>query len=314
LYGSDLDVHDLLLIDDRGRGLSTTVDCEDLQHGTSTFSKAESNCAAQLGASASWYGTGDIAQDVEAVRVALGYDKVDYHGGSYGGEDVTAYATRFGEHLRSIVLDAPAGTAALHAFELERSGARSIPREVRLDCQRSPTCRPDHVNPEAELEALILSTRHHALNGSAFDANGNLVQVRIDEKAVLILSGNGPTGVFINNGEILAAARSWSQGDARPLLRLGAEAHLSPLTDAGDPTINSIGAKYATACVDVHQPWDWSAPVSKTSVTVRGCCFGTPNKLLHSVFQRSLHQFAFQPFATMSVVAKTYSVGSSGPR
>src|SRR5262249_48009826 len=113
VYGAALDIHDLLLIDDRGRGLSTTIDCEELQHGTAEFSKSEADCAAQLGSSASWYGTGDVAQDVEAVRAALGYDKVDYHGGSYGGEDVTAYATRFGEHLRSIVLDAPAGPPSL---------------------------------------------------------------------------------------------------------------------------------------------------------------------------------------------------------
>jgi len=142
LYGANLDVHDLLLIDDRGRGFSNTIDCPELQHGTTSFSKAEADCAAQLGATASRYGTGDIAQDTEAVRAALGYDKVDYHGGSYGGEDVTAYATRFGEHLRSIVLDAPAGAPALRAFQLERDGARAVPREVRLDCERSPTCSP----------------------------------------------------------------------------------------------------------------------------------------------------------------------------
>jgi len=34
LYGANLDVHDLLLIDDRGRGRSNTIDCEELQHAT----------------------------------------------------------------------------------------------------------------------------------------------------------------------------------------------------------------------------------------------------------------------------------------
>src|SRR5437763_1509141 len=33
LFGQNLDAHDLLLIDDRGRGLSATIDCEKLQHG-----------------------------------------------------------------------------------------------------------------------------------------------------------------------------------------------------------------------------------------------------------------------------------------
>src|SRR4029077_11066768 len=37
VFGQDLDVHDLLLIDDRGRGLSATIDCKKLQHGTAPF-------------------------------------------------------------------------------------------------------------------------------------------------------------------------------------------------------------------------------------------------------------------------------------
>src|ERR1039457_6591968 len=97
IFGSNLDVHDLLLVDDRGRGLSTTINCPDLQNGTAPFDQGVAECAAQLGSAASRYGTGDIAEDTEAVRAALGYDKVDYYGGSYGGADVTAYATRFGE-------------------------------------------------------------------------------------------------------------------------------------------------------------------------------------------------------------------------
>ena len=34
LYGANLDVHDLLLIDDRGRWFSNPIDCAELQHGT----------------------------------------------------------------------------------------------------------------------------------------------------------------------------------------------------------------------------------------------------------------------------------------
>jgi len=53
LFGQNLDVHDLLLTDDRGRGLSNTITCDELQHGTAPFWVAESDCAAQLGSTAS---------------------------------------------------------------------------------------------------------------------------------------------------------------------------------------------------------------------------------------------------------------------
>jgi pimeloyl-ACP methyl ester carboxylesterase len=259
LFGGNLDQHDLLLIDDRGRGLSAPIDCEDLQHGTAPFAQAEADCAAQLGDTASRYGTGDVAMDTDAVRAALGYDKVDYWGGSYGGEDVTAYATRFGEHLRSIVLDAPEGTPGLRAFSLDGNSARATSREVRLDCQRSPTCTADHPNPDAEFDQLIQAVRSKPVQGYAYDASGNLIQVRLDEGALLFLAIN-PTGKFVNVGELLAAADSLSHNDPAPLLRLGAE--VTPLvTDYGDPTGGSQGDYYAALCVDAHQPWDWSKPL-----------------------------------------------------
>ena len=262
IFEQNLNVHDLLLIDDRGRGLSTTIECEELQHGTAPFDQAEADCAAQLGAVASRFGTGDIAQDTDAVRAALGYDKVDYFGASYAGEDVTAYATRFGEHLRSIVLHAPMGTPSLEAFAFEMYRTHAVPRMVRLDCVRSPTCSPDHPYPAVELDWLIGSIQAHPLEGDAYDANGNLTHVRIDGDALLFLIAD-PTGNFTSTGELLAAAESLRRGDTRPLLRLGAEGIIPLVMDYGDPTIASQGALYATQCVDAYEPWDWSDPVSE---------------------------------------------------
>jgi pimeloyl-ACP methyl ester carboxylesterase len=259
LFGQDLDVHDFLLIDDRGRGFSNTIDCEELQHGTAPFAQAEGDCAAQLGDAASWYGTGDVALDIEALRAALGYDKVDYWGASYGGEDVTAYATRFGEHLRSIVLDAPEGTPALQAFSLDGSEARATSREIRLDCLRSPTCAMDHPDSDAELGRLIQTIRRKPLQGDAYDASGNLTPVWFDEGALLHLAIN-PTGKFVGTGEVLAAGEALAHGDPAPLLRLGAE--VTPLvSDYGDSTSDSQGDYFAGTCVDAHLPWDWSAPI-----------------------------------------------------
>jgi pimeloyl-ACP methyl ester carboxylesterase len=265
IFGSNLDVHDLLLIDDRGRGLSGTINCPDLQNGTAPFDQGVAECAAQLGSAASRYGTGDIAEDTEAVRAALGYDKVDYYGGSYGGADVTAYATRFGEHLRSIILDAPFGTPAIDetrfVFDRYRTHAE-IPTTSR-QCQRSPLCSVDHPFPEAELNALVWTVRMKPVTGKAYNTSGNLVQVRVDEEALLNYVIDNPTGVFLSTGEVLAAAVSLWRGDSTPLLRLGAEGYFPVNPNYGDPTGFSAGAYLATGCVDVKQPYEWSSPVSQ---------------------------------------------------
>jgi pimeloyl-ACP methyl ester carboxylesterase len=257
LFASNLDVHDLLLIDDRGSGLSATIDCEELQHGTAPFAQAESDCAAQLGAAASRYGSGDVAEDMDAVRAALGYEQVDYFGASYGGAEVTAYATRFGEHLRSVVLDAPIGANAVNEFTRLQFRVHSDPRMVRLVCARSLICAPDHRDANEELAQLIEAIQDQPIEGNTHDASGNPVHVRVDEDALLNFVITYPLN-FINTGEILAAGAALAQGDSAPLLRLAAEGSFTLVGDSGDPTASSSGDYYARLCVDAQEPWDWS--------------------------------------------------------
>ena len=247
MFAANMDVHDLLLIDDRGRCFSGAIDCKAGQHGLGpTLDDEVAACAAQL----------------DAVRVALGYDQVDHYGGSYGGVDVIAYATRFGNHLRSVILDSPTGPPDLEWYIGQHYFASSAPsREIRLDCLRSSTCANDHPNPDAEFARLIEDVRKRAVQGYAYDANGNLVPVDLDEVGLLNLVMNqGESSAIVEGGELLAAAHSLRHGDGLPLLRLGAEAVSSAATDYGDPKLLSLGAEGATACVDTQMPYDWSVP------------------------------------------------------
>jgi len=270
LYGVTLDVHDFVLFDDRGRGSSAAINCPDLQHGTGPFDKAVAECAAQLRARASAYGTGAIADDAEALRAALGYEKIDYVGASYGGEDATAYATRYGAHLRSILLDAPAGSPYLPAFAADRGSTSSIPRAIELGCQRSPTCRVDHPYPDSELSALIQSIHNDPLIGTGNNAFGVPTPVKMDEGALaaLLTAGTGPpfgpagSGGFVDDNEVLAAAQAYANGDSVPLLRIGAEQIIPLSIDNGDPTSFSEGDFIAALCSDMQQPFHWSDSVS----------------------------------------------------
>jgi pimeloyl-ACP methyl ester carboxylesterase len=270
LFGASLDVHDIVLFDDRGRGSSAAINCSDLQHGTAPFDTAVAECAVQLVADASAYGTGAIADDAEALRAALGYDKIDYLGGSYGGEDATAYATRYGSHLRSILLDAPAGSPYLPAFAADRGSTSSIPRAIELGCQRSPTCRDDHSDPDSELSALIESIHDHPLVGTGNNALGVPTPVKMDEGSLAALltagtlapSGPAGSGGFVDENEVLAAARAYAQGDSVPLLRIGAEGIIPLSIDYRDPTFYSEGDFVATLCVDMTQPYNWRNSVS----------------------------------------------------
>lgn len=261
LFAANMDVHDLLLVDDRGRGQSGVIDCPELQHGTADFVTAEHDCAAQLGVTASRYGTGDVAEDMNEVRQALGYDLIDYLGASWGGADAIAFVTRFSEHVRSLVLDAPIGPPNVIPYtRLQSFRTHAVQAMIGNLCIRSLLCAPDHLRPDEEIEQLIDSVRDNAVEGDSHDASGNPLHVRIDEPALLdfVIRGN-----FTTINETLAASASLERGDAVPLLRLAAESFYTVTGDSGDPTFYSQGAFYATGCSDAGEPWEWSDPVAE---------------------------------------------------
>ena len=261
-FGPNLDVHDLLLVDDRGTGLSDALECPELQHGTAPFVQSEIDCVAQLGLAASRYANGDIAQDMEAVRAALGYNLIDYLGASWGGLDATAYAVRYPEHTRSLVLDAPLGTPGLPELVRLHDRVQSDPRMIRLICLRSALCSRDQPEPDETFNELIEMIRQNPIEGYAFDASGNPMHIRVDEDALLNFVVTYPQGEYVNTGEILAAAVALKHGDTAPLLRLAAEGFFTLVGDSGDPTSSSAAAYFAIGCANTIEPFDWSAPVS----------------------------------------------------
>ena len=68
---------------------------------------ATQECLRSLGGRASRFGTTAAAADIDAIRVALGEDKLTYVGGSYGAKLGAEYARRFPSRIRAGVLDAP---------------------------------------------------------------------------------------------------------------------------------------------------------------------------------------------------------------
>src|ERR1700688_249091 len=98
------DRRDVLIVDKRGTGLSSPIDCPALQTGSLALS-AVAACAKQLGNTAWFYGTDFAAQDIVAVLDALDIPNVDFYGDSYRTFVGQVLAGLYPEHLRSIVLD-----------------------------------------------------------------------------------------------------------------------------------------------------------------------------------------------------------------
>ena len=82
------------------------LDCPALQRAETadTEQVAAGACATQLGAQRDFYSTADHAEDLEAVRQALGFDKVALYGVSYGTKLALAYALAHPDHVERILL------------------------------------------------------------------------------------------------------------------------------------------------------------------------------------------------------------------
>jgi pimeloyl-ACP methyl ester carboxylesterase len=92
MFAPLLDRRDLLLVDPRGTGRSDPLHCpalerlrlEDVFASRARFLEAVGACGRELGPRARFYGSAAVADDIDAVRAALGLDRLDLWGNSYG--------------------------------------------------------------------------------------------------------------------------------------------------------------------------------------------------------------------------------------
>ena len=102
---------DILLVDQRGTGSSSRMDCdvdEDIIEGK--FSREQvlevtRDCLDALPHDPRFFTTSVAVTDLEAVREALGYGPLNLYGVSYGSRVAQHFAKRYPESTRSIVLD-----------------------------------------------------------------------------------------------------------------------------------------------------------------------------------------------------------------
>ncbi|HET7129549.1 MAG TPA: alpha/beta hydrolase [Gaiellaceae bacterium] len=100
----------IVVFDQRGTGAGA-LDCEAMQQqmGSSDLypptAAAVRACAAKIGSRRQFYGTDDVVEDIDALRRALGVDKIALDGISYGTYVGERYALAHPDHVSKLVLD-----------------------------------------------------------------------------------------------------------------------------------------------------------------------------------------------------------------
>ena len=146
---------DIVLIDQRGTGGSNALGCEssdeDLYQSTTAEIVAETErCLRMLSehADVRFYTTGLAVQDLDRVRVALGYDRINLYGSSYGTIVAQHYLRRFPNRVRSVILDGvvPPQLALGATGALDAQAALS---SIFSRCVSQPACHSRFGDPAA---------------------------------------------------------------------------------------------------------------------------------------------------------------------
>ncbi len=161
LYSEVHATRDIVLVDQRGTGASNRLILPAMPD-TTGLSAAEADARrsawakqslAELDADPRMYTSSVAADDLDAVRAALGYETIDLYGTSYGGELAQYYLRQHPDHVRVAILD---GTTPLDVPVLELMAANS---QHALDlliarCAADAACHAAFPNLAAEWSTL----------------------------------------------------------------------------------------------------------------------------------------------------------------
>ena len=271
LYRALFPGYRIVAFDNRGTGKSGLLNCPTLQRATGFVGQEEiaRGCATSIGSNRDFYGTPDHADDTDAVRRALGVDKVAMWGVSYGTKLALAYALAYPTHVDRILLDSVLPTVYPDPFEA--NVLRDIPRALASYCGIS-ACRAATSDYAGDVTTVANALAAHPAVGTVRLPSGGTRKVRVgglEMLSVLVDSDLNP-GLAALLPAAIHAART---GESGPLLRL------HDLNVAGSATSAeelSAGLNAATNCVDGHFPWDAATPVADRPARYRAAVAALP--------------------------------------
>jgi pimeloyl-ACP methyl ester carboxylesterase len=247
----------IVAFDNRGTGTSGLLECPALQQAIAFAGQdaLAAACATSIGPARDFYSTHDHAEDTEAVRLALGVDRIGIWGTSYGTKLALAYALAYPTHVERLLLDSVLPTDYPEPFEA--NVLHDMPLALSGYCGIS-ACRAATPNFAADVAAVANALARTPVRGSVRQPNGSSRQQRLDgvDMLALVVDSDLNPGLAALLPAATHAARA---GDMRALLRLRDLDARSQSTPAEEL---SAGLNAATSCADGHFPWAWETPIA----------------------------------------------------
>ena len=173
----------VILVDQRGTGQSNPLACEN-KHGDkasveeqqaadndpATVRRLTEQCRDALAKKADLrlYTTSDAIRDLDAVRAAIGAEKIDLVGISYGTRVAQHYARRYPTRARAVVLDSVAPNELILGNDFARNLDDALAMNFR-QCTKTPQCTQKLGDPHANLSSLLAQLKAHPVSVSYRD-------------------------------------------------------------------------------------------------------------------------------------------------
>lgn len=157
---------DVVFIDQRGTGKSNLLACKlsgaipseltSEEASRAQMVKTVATCRDQLSqrADLTQYGSTTAMDDYNEVRAALGYEKINLWGSSYGTRTAQEYLRRYPEQVRSVILDGvmPPSVALSATFSRDAGAALAAAFEA---CEAQPACRKNYPDLRQGFASLL---------------------------------------------------------------------------------------------------------------------------------------------------------------
>jgi len=167
---------DILLVDQRGTGESSRMDCpvdEELvegQYSTELTIEYTNECLAALPEDPRFFTTSVAVTDLEAVRQALGYPSLNLYGVSYGTRVAQHFARRYPGSTRSIVLDGVVPPQLSLGPEIATESQKAVDR-ILDRCSEDAACAERFPDIRATFRRVVNQLRESPVSIEVPDPN-----------------------------------------------------------------------------------------------------------------------------------------------
>lgn len=267
LAGEIRDRFDIVSFDPRGVGESSPILChqnlQDLvavdpdpdtdaewEHAVAESKEFADNCAKKYGDLLSHLGTKNVARDMDAIRAAMGEQKINYIGYSYGTTIGAVFADMFPEHIRSMVLDG--GTDLSLSFEdVNRTQMIGFERAFDAylaDCRAKLCAIAKNGDPRAAVEQIMAAAEAKPIPAKGEDRDAGPGEVELGIISALYSTFSWPS--------LTRALDDALDGDGAGLVKL-TDSYLQRESNGDYP--NLMEANAAVNYVDEECPKDPNA-------------------------------------------------------